>query len=120
MMARDGSGTFAEVPPKLAFVGIALAGAVYFLCKGFGYPEAGRVAGFSVGVFVGVIAMCRPLWKTQWLWGVLLVFALLHCVVIVRVHWPEIHYPTLLMAPFAFGDFFVMIGLIKLLDKSVA
>src|SRR5262249_40944968 len=106
---------FVDVSPRLAVVSVAVAGVAYFLAESWGYAEAGRIAGFSIGVFIGIIAMCRPIWKRRWLWMLLLSIATLHIAIIVSIRWPEIHYPTLMIAPLAIVDFFVIKKMIEVI-----
>lgn len=117
MSAEEEPQLFSDIPPRLALVGIAVGGAVYFIFQALGNPQAGRIAGFSAFVLVGVVANCRPLWKERWFWIVFLGIAILHLTIILLAHWPDVHYPALMIAPFAFIDFFVIVKLIELVGR---
>ncbi len=104
---------FAEIPPKLIFLAAAIAIAVFVAFHYFGRADAGRIAAFSVVVLVGIIAKCRPLWGKSWFWIVLLCITTLHTTIIMIVPWPDPHYPALIIAPFSFVDYFLMIALIR-------
>jgi hypothetical protein len=110
---------FVDIPPKAIIPGIVAGIATYEVFHYFGYPDSGRIAGFFGLVVVGVIARCRPLWKAWRFWAVLFGIALLHLAIIISIRWPDPHYPALILAPFAFVDYFVIIKLIEIAHHRV-
>jgi hypothetical protein len=104
---------FAELPRGLILLAVALAIPCYELFNYFGRADGGRIAAFLIIVLVGVIAKSRPLWTESWFWIFLLCVTALHTAVIMLVPWPDPHYPALILAPFTYVDYFVIIALIK-------
>ena len=93
---------------------------VYFVANHFGYPGKGRIAAFSIGVLIGVVATSRPMWNRRFLWPCLALMIGLHVVIAMFVPWSNQRFPTMLIAPFAFIDFGLMLGVIALVEKRVA
>lgn len=115
----NASERFADIPTWMALPAAAVGAVTFEIFHCLGLSDAGRVAAFSAFIMFGVVVTCRPLWRQLWLWIFLSAVAALHAVIIVTVHWPDSHYPALLMAPFAVADFFLVLGLIKVIDRRL-
>lgn len=110
---------FADIPPNLAFVAIAVGFATFFVFDYWGNPGAGRVAAFFVGILVGIAAACRPFWKSVWVWETLALVIALHVAIIIFIRWPDVHYPAILIAPFAVIDFFIILFAVRAVGRYV-
>ncbi len=110
---------FDAVPQKWGYPVGAVAVAVASAFAVFGDEGAAPAAGVAMGVVIGSIIICRPLWRRVWFWIAIGVVAAAHGAAVLLVPWPDEGPPGVQLVAIGFADIAAILGLIWLLSKVI-
>jgi hypothetical protein len=83
-----------------------------------GEPGRARAAGVGGMLVILIVRMRWDLRKHVWFWATITFLVLLHVPLILFTPWTNVNLPGPTVAPFAFLDFGIMYGCIKLVEKA--
>ena len=103
-----------EAPSRLQGLLLGLAGVViFFALVAMGFPEQGKVAGFS---FFGIAAAVKIRWEDHarpWFWVTIGLIVMVHIAIIALIPWRSERNLGVAFSPLAILDIFVTIGLLN-------
>lgn len=104
-----------SISPRLQGFLLGLIGvALFFALVVAGYPEQGKLAGFS---FCGIAVAVKIQWEYHarpWFWLTITLVVMIHIIIIFLVPWKEERNPGIMFSPLAILDIFVTIGLLDI------
>ena len=113
-MAEDKQLTLSWKGGLGVFFGSILLGLLFFH---FGKLALARPTLYSVIVIVIAISMQWKLRRHVWFWITVAVITALHVPLILLVPWTAKWFPVILITPIAAVDLFLMLAIIKLVEK---
>lgn len=89
------------------------------LLLSIGRFDLARPTLFSAVALGAVIAMRWKLRRQVWFWVILTVFAALHVLLILSVHWTTKWVPAIALAPVGMADLYVMLWTLTVVERFV-
>jgi hypothetical protein len=117
MSEEDPKQALDNLSKKTAILLALCASPFFYLFVCLGDPGRGRAA--AICAFV-ILLCARIFWSLRrhvLFWVALMIVALLHIPLILRIEWGNRNYPGVALLPLAFLDFCIVYGALKLVEK---
>ncbi len=80
-------------------------------------PGRGTVAACALGTLIVAVRMNLKWTRQPWFWGAVAGVAAINVLLIVYIPWPNRDFTYVIVAPFGFADYFLIVGCLRAVSK---